>query len=712
MGSDDSETVENLPLPMNIKVHSFMCTELKKLVDRVLEIFPEIEAARPRCESGIQSLCLLNSAIGKAKLLIRDCSESSKLYLALTGNTILTRCKKAKTLLEQSLSQIQNMVPVMLASKISHIITELKRVKLILDPSEEEAGKAVKSLLEGYKPGKSSENENGNEFIHIAALKLQITSQKALVIERRSIKKLLNQLGEGDAKQQKKHILIILLDSLKRHGNSITSGNVESDNIDRNQDYRSRRVDYFVDREEPPRGILGRRESEKIPPEQFICLISSKIMYDPVVIDSGETFERMWIQKWFDEGHDFCPKTKRKLLNFSLTPNTAMKGMISKWCEENGLTISDPFVDLSTDASTWENSSSSITSLSSMYSLQLPVDYSNISLSSLENTRELEVESCQEIDDSLPWEFQCKFVEDLVTRLKDDDRACKFMSCENLVESIVRFLKVARDKDDVKAQRIGCSLLLILVTKCRSIKCLSNDAYELISELLESELMEESLSIIEKLSSHQNHRSEIASSGALTHIFKILDSQIIQIQTPALKILYNLTSSRNFRSLLPSDLIPKLVALSEDESLSTYCIAILTNLCVNQDNKSIIAETEGCVSFVARVLESESCDEQEQALEILLSLCSQSIQYCRLVMDEGVIPSVVSISINGNDKGKAKAHEMLRLLRDTEIEENVVEESHPPVVYDVLKDSNVEKKTSSRASRIFSKFSLVQKRKV
>lgn len=271
MGTDITETVENFPSPINIKVHSFMCTELMKLVESVLEIFPEIEAARPRCESGIHSLVHLNFAIDKAKSLIRDCSESSKLYLALTGNTVLSRCKKTKILLEQSLSQIQNMVPVMLASKISLIITELRRVKISLDPCEEEAGKTVKSLLKGYNnTGNSSEYEN--ECIRIVALKLQITSQKALVIERRSIKKLLNKLVEGDNDQQKKQILMILLDLLKKHGHSIASVHEENDSIVQNQVYWSRRVDYSVDREEPPKGIFGRGEST--PPEEFKCPIS------------------------------------------------------------------------------------------------------------------------------------------------------------------------------------------------------------------------------------------------------------------------------------------------------------------------------------------------------------------------------------------------------------------------------------------------------
>ncbi|XP_024968972.1 U-box domain-containing protein 5-like isoform X1 [Cynara cardunculus var. scolymus] len=712
MGTDVAEAVEKLPSPHDIKVHSIMCTGLMKMVDRIDKIFPEIEAYRPRCSSGIQSLCLLNSAIDKAKSSVRDCSESSKLYLALTGHAVLSRCKKSKKLLEQSLSQIQNMVPVMLASKISQIIAELREMKLSLDPSEEEAGKAVRALLEGYDTGNHSGKESRHECIRIAALKLHITSQKALLMERRSIKKLLNGLGEGDGKQPKKQILMFLLALLTKYGKSIASGDLENNNVVENQDYKSRKVDVCVDYEEARMGGNG------VPPEEFKCPISLKLMYDPVVIDSGQTFERMWIQKWFDEGHDVCPKTNRKLSNFSLTPNTAMKDLITRWCETHRVTLSDPCIQLSTDANAWENSCSSVNSLSSMYSFQLPVDFSNLSLSSLdsshtaEDTRELDVESLsQELDDALPWEFQCKIVEDLMTCLKRDDRACKLISLGNLVESLVKFLKVARAINDVKAQRIGCLLLLLLVGESRNVKYLSEDAYVLIAEFLESEVIEEALAITEVLSSHQNCQSEIASSGALPYIFKILDTQIREIQTPALKILYNLTLTRNVRSLIvSSDLIPKLVTLCEDDSLSRYCIAILTNLCSNQDDKSIIAETNGCVPFIAKVLESESCEEQDQALEILLSLCSQSIQYCRLVMDEGVIPAVVSISINGNDKGRAKAHEMLRLLRDIE-HEDYVEESVASD-YDISDEPNnfhVEKKTASKTSRFLSKFSLISR---
>lgn len=73
------------------QVHHVMCTELMKLVDRVSSVFPEIEATRSRCSTGIQAVCVLNRAIEKANLLLQYCSESSKLYLVCTFGCLVTK---------------------------------------------------------------------------------------------------------------------------------------------------------------------------------------------------------------------------------------------------------------------------------------------------------------------------------------------------------------------------------------------------------------------------------------------------------------------------------------------------------------------------------------------------------------------------------------------------------------------------------------------
>ncbi|XP_055827064.1 U-box domain-containing protein 5-like [Solanum dulcamara] len=219
MWIDAAEVSETPPSHHAIKVHHLMCMELIQLVTRVSVLLPEIEAARPGCSSGREALCRLNSEIDKAKTLHQHCSESSKLYLAFTGDTILSRCKKSRNLFEQSLSQVQNMVPVSLAAEISQLIAELRGVIFSLDPSEEEGGKVIKELLHRYVNTIDSAEEYVFEAIQVAMWKLHITSLKALSIEKRSINEMIDRVGEGET--TKRRILSIFLKLLNKHGKSI-----------------------------------------------------------------------------------------------------------------------------------------------------------------------------------------------------------------------------------------------------------------------------------------------------------------------------------------------------------------------------------------------------------------------------------------------------------------------------------------------------------
>ncbi|KAE8731365.1 Pentatricopeptide repeat-containing protein [Hibiscus syriacus] len=67
----------------------------------------------------------------KANLLIQHCSESSKLYLAITAKAILLRCVKIRKTLEIFMNQVQEMVPPSLAEKIAGIIDELRSASSI-----------------------------------------------------------------------------------------------------------------------------------------------------------------------------------------------------------------------------------------------------------------------------------------------------------------------------------------------------------------------------------------------------------------------------------------------------------------------------------------------------------------------------------------------------------------------------------------------------
>ncbi|KAJ9163456.1 hypothetical protein P3X46_023122 [Hevea brasiliensis] len=73
--------------------------------------------------------------------------------------------------------------------------------------------------------------------------------------------------------------------------------------------------------------------------ENFYCPLTKQIMDDPVIIESGVTYERNEIVKWFEEFENseeiFCPITGQKLLRTVLRPNIAFKTMIEEWKERN-----------------------------------------------------------------------------------------------------------------------------------------------------------------------------------------------------------------------------------------------------------------------------------------------------------------------------------------------------------------------------------------
>jgi len=50
-----------------------------------------------------------------------------------------------------------------------------------------------------------------------------------------------------------------------------------------------------------------------------------------------QTYERSCIKKWLEAGHGTCPKTQQILSTPILIPNHALYGLISSWCEANGV---------------------------------------------------------------------------------------------------------------------------------------------------------------------------------------------------------------------------------------------------------------------------------------------------------------------------------------------------------------------------------------
>ncbi|KAL2899934.1 U-box domain-containing protein 16 [Bienertia sinuspersici] len=75
--------------------------------------------------------------------------------------------------------------------------------------------------------------------------------------------------------------------------------------------------------------------SEMNIPTDFRCPITLDLMTDPVVVATGQTYDRASIVLWMESGHKTCPKTGQTLAHANLVPNRALKSLIAMWCRQH-----------------------------------------------------------------------------------------------------------------------------------------------------------------------------------------------------------------------------------------------------------------------------------------------------------------------------------------------------------------------------------------
>ncbi|KFK24677.1 hypothetical protein AALP_AA8G010800 [Arabis alpina] len=69
-------------------------------------------------------------------------------------------------------------------------------------------------------------------------------------------------------------------------------------------------------------------------PADFRCPITLELMRDPVVVSTGQTYDRESIDLWIQSGHSSCPKTGQILKHTNLIANRALKNLIVMWCRD------------------------------------------------------------------------------------------------------------------------------------------------------------------------------------------------------------------------------------------------------------------------------------------------------------------------------------------------------------------------------------------
>ncbi|GBG69884.1 hypothetical protein CBR_g4711 [Chara braunii] len=89
-----------------------------------------------------------------------------------------------------------------------------------------------------------------------------------------------------------------------------------------------------------PRSAGG--DSPEEAPNEYLCPITRELMSDPVIVATGQTYERGPIRRWINSGHRTCPVTGQQLANVDLLPNYALRHVIHRWAQRRRIVLPPP----------------------------------------------------------------------------------------------------------------------------------------------------------------------------------------------------------------------------------------------------------------------------------------------------------------------------------------------------------------------------------
>ncbi|KAE8722986.1 U-box domain-containing protein 17 [Hibiscus syriacus] len=272
----------------------------------------------------------------RSKILLDYCSQSSKLWLLFQNHSISGHFHD----LNREISTLLDVFPINevnlsddVREQVELLQKQARKAKLIVDKSDENLRLRFFSFLDEF--------EHGRVPNHVEL--------RLFFVER---------LGIKDAKSCRSEIEF-LEEQIVNHGGdieptvSVLNGFVAITRYCRFLlfGFEEDELQFSLgNRKKPRKGLITRviADTFSTVPKDFCCPISLGLMRDPVIISTGQTYDRISIGRWMVEGHCTCPKTGQMLVHNRLVPNRALRNLITQWCTAHGLPYDPPEI---TDAS-------------------------------------------------------------------------------------------------------------------------------------------------------------------------------------------------------------------------------------------------------------------------------------------------------------------------------------------------------------------------
>ncbi|KAJ6317449.1 hypothetical protein OIU76_013063 [Salix suchowensis] len=389
-----------------------------------------------------------------------------------------------------------------------------------------------------------------------------------------------------------------------------------------------------IDSSEAEKGVIKHRSP--VIPDDFRCPISLELMKDPVIVSTGQTYERSCIQKWLDAGHKTCPKTQQTLLHTALTPNYVLKSLIALWCESNGVELPKQ-----SGASRSKKVGSSVSDCDRAAITTLLDKLAN---GSLEQQR------------SAAGELR------LLAKRNADNRVC--IAEAGAIPLLVELLS----STDPRTQEHAVTALLNLsINDINKGTIVNAGAISDIVDVLKNgsmEARENAAATLFSLSVVDENKVAIGAAGAIPALIKLLCDGTPRGKKDAATAIFNLAIYQgNKARAVKAGIVPPLMSLLKDAGggMVDEALAILAILAGHQEGKVAIGQVDP-IPVLIEVIRTGSQRNRENAVAILWSLCTGDSQLLMLAKQFGAEEALKELSESGTDRAKRKAGNILEIL--------------------------------------------------
>lgn len=379
-------------------------------------------------------------------------------------------------------------------------------------------------------------------------------------------------------------------------------------------------------------------------PEHFLCPISSQLMKDPVIVATGETYDRAFIQAWLQAGNRTCPKTKQVLQHLILTPNCLVQSMIEQWCESRGLEA--PMRGVARNGAGDESAPSTKSGITLEEQ-----KYLGILLEKIAQEKE-----CQEAARELR----------ALTKTKPSHRAYLGQGKTRAIPLLVSLLL---SSDSETQEHAVTALLNLSIHDANKTAIAAQEAIPYIVEVLQNggtmEARGNAAAALFSLSAVDENKAKIGVSGAIPALVNLLRDGNSMAKKDSASALFNLCIHRENRiPCVRAGMIPVLLKLvsNHSERLVDESLSLLAIVAAHHKAAEAMGNA-GAVPCLMDIIKdgSQHPRNKENAVVILQAICSNNRSHFKEMRGDrnGYINALIDLSERGTSRAQRKAAAIL-----------------------------------------------------